>query len=612
MNTSVFNKITKTRWFPLFDVGCVAVSGAIWYVWEGVGAWPALLALLPWAVRLFAGQFPFRRTAFDLLFLIFMGTALVGVWAAYDPAAAWPKFWLLLAGVLLFYAVAGQPSENWLHLYALLGAFSTGVAGYYFLTHNWEASPAKIEVLNNMGLVWMRLRPALTGHVLHPNVAAGLMATTLPFLVVVFLVGVRKKVTAVAGLAAAALALVGFALLMTTSRGAWLAAAGAFSLWGVWQLSGVLSRRLKMARQQTFGVIFSVLLLGLLLLIFLVPGGLLGLLNRLPGPAQAGSRLDLAQALFFLTGDTPFTGGGLDAFPGLYSQYILGIPSFRLDHGHNLFLDVALEQGVLGSLLMITILFGTGWRAFRSISAGQSSGSSREIFVWGALASLLILMAHGVFDDVLYGSRAPFMIFLPAGAAVSVGRSRRSRPVEQEAVPLRTRAWMLLLTVVLAGGFLFVFRRPFQAAWYANLGAVHMARVELAEWPTDEWDRGERVGELQPARDLFYRVLVEQPRNLTALYRLGLIAMLERDYGQAVVYLETAHQLAEDHPGIRKSLAYSYIWAGREADALALLSAVEEAPEELGIYTWWWKTQGREDLSQYAASAAARLSEIQP
>ena len=42
---------------------------------------------------------------------------------------------------------------------------------------------------------------------------------------------------------------------------------------------------------------------------------------------------------------------------------------------------------------------------------------------------------------------------------------------------------MITLGLILVG--LIIFRRPLLSAWYTNLGAVKMAKVELADFPTE-------------------------------------------------------------------------------------------------------------------------------
>jgi hypothetical protein len=91
-----------------------------------------------------------------------------------------------------------------------------------------------------------------------------------------------------------------------------------------------------------------------------------------------------------------------------------------------------------------------------------------------------------------------------------------------------------------------------------------------------------------------------------------MIAMLRRDFNSAVGYLETAHSQAPTHRGIIKSLGYSYVWLGNMDMAQPLLAQIPEARDELDVYTWWWKSQGRGDLSQNAFQALGVLTGTTP
>jgi len=115
--------------------------------------------MLPWVVRLTAGLFPFRRTALDLLVLTFLVTGWVGYWAAYDPEAAWTKVWLICFAVLLYYALAGQPTENLELVCILFSCIGLGVSIYFFLAHDFVAQPTKVEIVNEIGRWIMAMRP---------------------------------------------------------------------------------------------------------------------------------------------------------------------------------------------------------------------------------------------------------------------------------------------------------------------------------------------------------------------------------------------------------------------------------------------------------------------
>ena len=149
---------------------------------------------------------------------------------------------------------------------------------------------------------------------------------------------------------------------------------------------------------------------------------------------------------------------------------------------------------------------------------------------------------------------------------ISVRNFSSQRQTSTSILGNRTLSWKYIgISAIVFGllALLFSFRKPMQSIWYANLGSVEMARVELDGWPTGKWDDGSNVALLEPAEGLFHQALSFNPNNRTANHRLGLIAMLKRDFPTAISYLEPAYQIDLDHRGIRKSLGYSYLWSGQ-------------------------------------------------
>jgi len=99
---SQLNRLVVSRWFALADLACASVAALWGYAQPAAGGWVLLVALVPWLLRLASGRFPFQRTIFDLLVAIFLLTAFVGVWAAYDRQTAWSKLWIILVAILLY------------------------------------------------------------------------------------------------------------------------------------------------------------------------------------------------------------------------------------------------------------------------------------------------------------------------------------------------------------------------------------------------------------------------------------------------------------------------------------------------------------------------------
>jgi hypothetical protein len=444
-------------------------------------------------------------------------------------------------------------------------------------------------------------------HILHPNVAGGLLAMTAPFLWAVGWRSGRDRDWPVFILVLAGLILVMVALLLTTSRGAWVALFVAGGLWLARGISLALARFWRQPERRVFAglLLAAVGLAALFLLTF--PGGVVNLLERLPGPANVGSRAELARDTLDLAADFPFTGGGLASFPGLYAQYARLTPFFMIIHSHNFLLDVMLEQGYLGFLALAAILVGTGWLLAFPSAAARALEHQTTLRL-GLASALLVMLLHGLVEDPLYGSRGTLLILLLPGLAVALGRTERDEQPAPAASRLPVWAWAGPLVVLALVALLAFWQRDrLQGAWYANLGALEMAHVELAAFPTGKWDEGGNVAALAPAEALLQRAQQYDPENETAAYYLGLVAMSRRDYPAAVTLLELAQRQNDRRRGLRKALGYSYAWLGRTEPGALLLATIPEARQELEVYLWWWGTQGREDLATKADEMRAAL-----
>ena len=595
-------RLVEGRWFALAELALVFLCVTTCFLWPQLGGWPLLLALLPWGLRLFIRQPIFQRTPLDIPILLFLITALIGVWATYDNPDGLAKLWLVFGAVLVFYAVARQPRENLWLLAGLLSGFSALLAVYFLLTHDWIAQPADLDVINRFGLGWMSIRPGLPLGGLHPNKVGGLLAMLAPFSLALGLLAWRERDWGLGIFALSAGLLVLIGLVFTSSRAAWLALFASLGVWILWVVAcGSATNRLRLRPAALFGLGIALVLVVILLFVASRPAGISGLVNRLPGPNSAVSRMEIYTNTRWLVTDFPFTGGGLASFPGLYSQYVMQIPVFLFGYSHDLYLDLALEQGIIGLLSLLFVLGGSFWLVV---------GRERSDLLDGAvLAGLVVLVLHGFVDDPLYGERGTPLLFLLPGFAAALARTE---------LPLRRRArrslmkgeawwgWAVFGLLVLAYLASVLFRSG-GGAWPANLGALRMARSELAGFPSGEWDNGRNLQALASSETLFEQALQRDIYNFTSHYRLGLIDLLRRDFPAARQHLEQASTLAPEHRGVRKALGYCYVWLGLYEDAFRLLQGIPEARFEMEAYSGWWGTQGRSDLAGQADQMARLL-----
>jgi hypothetical protein len=602
----LLRQIVQYRWFALADLLLVLTSGLAWIVVPKYGIWFTVIACLPWVMRLLAGRFPVQRTVFDWLIVVFVLTAGVGYWAAYNKEAAANKLWLIWVAVLLYYALSGQPQENLGWVARMLFSIGVGVSIYFFLTHDFVTLPRKLPLVNSIGLWIMQVRPSVAWKPIHPNYVAGIAAIMTPFAFYpkwIFGNSKDRWGGMFQGAMILSLMIVGFALLMTTSRGVFLAILIAIGARGLWM---VLEQR--WARKDwNLELVFPMLILGYLILVtaflYMGPASFTGSVSA-QNNYGSGNRAELlGRSLYFLR-DFPFTGGGLSAFPGLYSYYMLGIPFFYVINSHNLFLDVAIEQGVFGGLTYLVFYLASIWIVARSIARTRSTET--RAFAWLTLFALIVSFIHGMVDDYLYNGNGTLLALFLVGISVVLERDG----LHAGGLIFRPDYRKVGVAIFFVAAIAVLNLNRLRSIWYADLGAVQMSRVELAGFPKSEWDDAGLVPQLWPADVSLHSALRADPGNPMANYRVGLISMLRQDFGSAVGSLEASYKNLPWHRGIIKNLGYCYLWLGDFEHAESLLARIPEARGELNVYEWWWANQGRTDLSERASLMLVRFKEL--
>jgi hypothetical protein len=596
-------------WFLILDVACAAMAGAIWYAFPQAGPWPLFLALSPWLVRLALTGRLTRRTGFELPLLLFLLSAGVAVWAAYDRQTAWSKFWLIVGAVLLFYALANAAPLGARRAW-LPALFAGGVTLYFLATNDWDTYPAKIQALERFGRAIQAPLPSLPGHRLHPNIAGSTLVMMLPFAGWATLnswhqlrrapAALRPSRWLALGTGLALTAFVSFGLLMTTSRGAWIGLAAALLLSALWVASDWLSRG-KAERRPW--ILAGVLLFGLMSVLgagLAWPGGPAAVVNALPLPQSGVSRVVLLRNTLPLVGDYPFVGAGLGTFQMLYSTYALLIHVGFTTHSHNLFLDVSVEQG-LPALLALA----AAWFLFARVvwQRAQAPGPRRELGVLGpAILSLVILLVHGLADDALYSSGGILVLFVPLAFAVA--------PVEE---PSRraSRAWAAGLPVAAALllGASLVWRAPLTSRVFSNLGAVHQSQAELSVYTWPEWpvqDAVRRSVDLSRPIAEFERALALDPRNPTANRRLGMIELSLGRYEAALEHLVVAYDAESASVTTRELYGEALLANGRLDQGQALWATLPNEQNQLAARVFWYEYIGDAERAKWMEEAAAR------
>ena len=430
--------------------------------------------------------------------LAFLSTALVGVWAAYDRQAAWMRFGLIALGVLLAVIIAAVGKRGGENIRGFIGIgcgfLAASVGAYYLLGHDFaQTDQAKLTWLHQLGL-WVQAHRPTIGAMknINSNVGGSVLALLLPLGLGGCAWAWTHRRWAWMTLATLALMPILAALALSQNRGAW-AGLGAAALTGgylAWQVRRRQGGSLSPAQSRRYN---NTLLIGA----FLFMGGAfwaavtLPALGWLAGSAagvndSAMGRAAIWQSMLPLIGDYFFTGSGLGSTMMVYSSYVMMLHVGYLSHAHNLYLQIAIEQGIPGLVAFIWLVSSAA-RTVLNPEADRVSGLSVRI---ATLASLTVLLVHGMVDAVPYYSAAVPLMFLPIGAAfmfhVSAGRAPAVAD-ERQTLIRRTRRNAIAVAAIGIVALGALLSPPSQAMLRTNLGAVAQTRAELSRYHWPDW-----------------------------------------------------------------------------------------------------------------------------
>lgn len=545
----------------------------------------------PWRITLLIGA---------LLFLLTLG---VGLWAAYDRPLALVRFTLLaegLVGSLVVSFFSRRKHASGLQLATWLG----GMIGLLFLLyHNWGAtSPQDFTALPELTIWLERQQPGWENFApWHENQVAAALVVLLPLGVSACwqsLTAERATDGRLRGCLAQFFTLgtllqivIGaVALFLTFSRGAWLGVSVGAVVTGYLYWRSSQPRRTAITR--TVDRLLAggaVTVIAMLVLLTLSPT-LISSTTHGAGDTSLLNRPVIWHDALSIIGDYFFTGSGLGNTTMVLSSYVYLLHVPYLHHVHNLYLQVAVEQGVPGLIAFLTLAVGTVGMAIVQLRHGDPA--SRKVTA-GALAAQLALLMHGCVDAELYVGPFAGLLWLPAAVLVMLALPQSKRT---QAAQRRLSTWQrfavgsapLIIIIILC------LWPGAQSRWLVNLTAVAQTRQELSryEWPT--WSIQDEVRRDQvSATDQLIRqygaVLQHNAQNVTAHRRLGQLLLAKGDYPQALRELAAAYRLAPQQRATRQLLGEAYALTGDDAHAAALWRTVDVSQGQLDLRQWWYQ-----------------------
>ncbi|HHV57634.1 MAG TPA: hypothetical protein GXX50_07725 [Firmicutes bacterium] len=397
----------------------LAALGAAVLIWQrpaaGLYLFLAGLAFLPtlsagelllavaaiWALRrLLAGERVLAATGVELPLFAFMFFVLMGVAFSVTRRASLGVLPLYALDFLAFYlmAVLPRPKEaGWLLGGLLLAGALTGLLALAQYRSGVQTSLSWIDARQAEDI---KTRVFSTFD--NPNIFAEYLTFVLPPVLVFFL---RERRWGARLVWLLVLACAGAGLILTFSRGGWLAVGLALVVLGI-----LWDRRLLL-----------LVAVGLVLLPLAAPGQVLTRAASIGSLEDSSNtfRLSIWLAVLRMIAAYWSTGIGLGsaAFNQVYPQFMLaGTPAM---HSHNLYLQLALELGVPG---LVAFLWLLGAVAARALSALPRLAGRRQGLLAALLASLAGFLLHGAVDNVWYSPKLTLLFWAALGLVLALGR----------------------------------------------------------------------------------------------------------------------------------------------------------------------------------------------
>ncbi len=248
----------------------------------------------------------------------------------------------------------GWSGRNWENSLILIGTvfclLEISVASF------WYVQASKVTGLGIFSLPFSYRSSGL--FIGHANVLSGFLNLIIPILVIRILshrsIRVRLGYFVVLGIFF-------ITQFLTSSRGGWLSGiAGivvAVSYFYLRQES-LLTQIGELFRSRASRIRLILITLSAVFVLLLVGGALIRQAQTTPGHApHTSSRSGIWKPALTIMGESPILGHGLASFSTLYSEQNLTPPGFTTSHAHNLFLQILVQSGFVGMILVLAMIF---------------------------------------------------------------------------------------------------------------------------------------------------------------------------------------------------------------------------------------------------------------
>jgi putative inorganic carbon (HCO3(-)) transporter len=395
VTTLKFFRRLAARLLP-FEFWTILMAVGISMVFPRLLLTALILAGVYWIIRWLATGSLIKRTPADWGVFLLIFLVPVTLWATALHNFTDLQVMRLLTGIALFYAFVNWHPSSRQYKFLIFGTvvFAGLLAIVSPLVVDWIPTEIIVFLPNFKSFAPL----PLVQDAANPNVMAGFLTLFYPLSLAILLFQFPALNRLLGGVTLfSTLAIIG-GLIITQSRAALLAAF-------------ISSGTLALFRWRRAWIIlpFGLLVGGIILQSF----GLTLFLDTLSANPSLGGlegRLEVWSRALYMIQDFPFTGIGMGSFTQVADTlypFFLASPGSMM-HAHNLFLQIAVDLGLLGLIAWLSVWFlviAFAWKIYRH---GRLKGSDWMAGLGaGLLASQVALGIHGLIDAVTWGQVRP-------------------------------------------------------------------------------------------------------------------------------------------------------------------------------------------------------------
>lgn len=262
-----------------------------------------------------------------------------------------------------------------------------------------------------------------------------------------------------------------FSIFMTASRGATLSFVLSMSVLTVFSVRRVPGRAI--------GILLGLITIAFLSAKFLPGGG--ELFDRLPQIAQDSGRLLIWESSWNLLQNSPWHGIGLGLFYLAYPPYRHPQDNSGGFFAHNDYLQVWIETGWPGLLLLLAVLGAVAWLLWR---AWREADDKTRIEMTGLFCGLLAVASHSFVDFNFY----ILSIMMVTGLMLGRFHELAVRALRSPSIQLRPSRWVgkraypFIVTLLFLFPLLYFFALGLANSYYEKgLSLAQQGRLEEAD-----------------------------------------------------------------------------------------------------------------------------------